>query len=212
MAHGVFRTCGALAPSALAALLWAFLSALVALPAIAQVNGLEQVLEVHTARYPEMEPDDLYKLLHQAALGSEHAVGDRGAARLWLSREIESLHPSDSETSGEPLTEPLSPDGRIVRVNLRPFLARGGDPEALLDAFVRTGEQYRGDKATLDHYCQIAIQLASERRLPFSPTELEARFAELEGQGYPAVHHTSRYNDAYRPAYRVVLRELLSLD
>jgi hypothetical protein len=170
------------------------------------------VLELHLSRYPEMQLEDLYKLLHQAALGSEHAVSDRDAARRWLQREIEALTDAGTASRDEPLMESLSPDGRLVRVNLRPFLRTGGDPEALLAAVVETAEQYQGDPAILDRYCQRAVTLAREEDLPFTPAALEARFAELQGQGYPAGHHSKTYKETYRPAYRVVLRDLLGAD
>jgi len=34
--------------------------------------------------------------------------------------------------------------------------------------------------------------------------ELESMAAEMAPQGYPAIHHSEAYLEAYRPAYRVV--------
>lgn len=181
-------------------------------PMVAQESDMRRVLELHLARYPKMQVEDLYKLLHQAAMGSEHAISSREAARQWLDREIEALEESTTGLGAEPLIEPISPGGRLIRVHLRPCLRDGWDMDQLLDAFVQTAEQYSGDAATLDKYCQSAVDLARDGALPFSPSELEARFAELKQQGYPAVHHSETYREAYRPAYRVVLRELLSDD
>ena len=171
---------------------------------------MRKVLEIHIARYPKMQVEDLYKLLHQAAMGSEHAIPSREAARQWLNREVGALGDLPTQLGDEPLIEPISPAGRLVRVNLRPYLLERRDIDLLLDAFVQTAEQYSGDTATLDDYCQGAVDLAREGALPFSPSELEARFAELKRQGYPAVHHSETYREAYGPAYRVVLRDLLS--
>jgi len=36
----------------------------------------QQILTDHLARYPLMRVEDIYKLVHQASLGSEHAVSD----------------------------------------------------------------------------------------------------------------------------------------
>jgi hypothetical protein len=189
--------------------IWASLALVAVLPVAAQEEGLEQILEAQIARYPRMQPQDLYKLLHQAAMGSEHAVSDREAARLWLFREIETLESPGPE---EPLMEPLSPDGQLVRVNLRPFVRMGGDAAVLSEAFVQTSNLYTADPATLERYCDQAVTLAREGALPFAASELEALFTRQEQQGYPAVHHSEGYADAYRPAYRVVLRELLNED
>ena len=156
-----------------------------------------------------MQVEDLYKLLHQAAMGSEHAIPSRQAAHQWLLREIEAL--SDGPFD-EPLVEPIDPQGRLVRVNLRPFLRNGGDAEDLLDAFVRTAEHHAGSAITLEGYCTRALELAREGALPFDVVEMEKTFARLKNEGYPAVHHSETYAAAYRPAYRVVLRSLLNED
>ena len=179
-------------------------------PSAGQEGDLEQVLQFHLDRYPKMQPDDLYKLLHQAAMGSEHAIPNREAASQWMDRELAMLQRSSAASPDESLYESLSPDGRLVRVNLRPHLQSGRETDLLLDAFVRTAEEVSGDPLALESYCERAVELARENLLPFSPSELEAHFAALKRIGYPAVHHSKSYADAYRPAYRVVLRELLT--
>ena len=137
------------------------------LPLAGQERDLEQVLQFHLARYPMMQPDDLYKLLHQAAMGSEHAIPNREAASQWMDRELDMLQQSGAASPDEALYEPLSPDGRLVRVNLRPHLQSGRETDLLLDAFVRTAEEFSGDRLALDSYCERAVELARESLLPF---------------------------------------------
>lgn len=43
-----------------------------------------QIVLANLSRYPRMQIADLYKLCHQAALGSEHALKDERAVREWL--------------------------------------------------------------------------------------------------------------------------------
>ena len=45
---------------------------------------ISQLLTAHLQRYPRMQLEDIYKLLHQAALGPEHAVQDAAIARARL--------------------------------------------------------------------------------------------------------------------------------
>jgi len=163
------------------------------------------ILADQVARHPRLEVQDLYKFIFQAALGSEHAVRDAAAARDWLERELREMGAGPAE----PVVEPLSPDGRIVRVNLRPYIAAGGDPAVLLEAFIRTASAHRGTSAELRRYWGIAQQMAREGQLPFSPDELRDFIARMEALGWPAVHHSEAYEMAYRPAYRVIARELL---
>ena len=209
MEHRFSKTLGLVPLPWLKACIWAGLTLVTSHPAATQQGSLEQVLELHMVRYPKMQPEDLYKLLHQAAMGNEHAISSREAARQWLIREIETLQPFAPDSLDAALIEPISPDGRLVRVNLRPYLRMAGDPEPLLEAFWLTAERFAGNSRTLDLYCEQAVNLAREGTLSFSPAVLETRFAELKQQGYPAVHHSKQYTAEYQPAYRVVLRELL---
>ncbi|MCX7609714.1 MAG: hypothetical protein N2049_10930 [Anaerolineales bacterium] len=157
--------------------------------------SVESVLLSHFARYPAMGLADLYKLIHQAALGSEHAIRDPEAARRWLNEELASL----GEGPDEPLLDLLSEETGILRVHLRPYLASGGDPEHLLRAFLRTANEFRGHADTLERYWQTAIRL--ER---FPPDEMEKFIRPLRAKNYPAVHHSPLYERLYRPAYRVI--------
>ena len=168
--------------------------------------ALRRILTDQAARYPRMQVQDLYKFLHQAALGSEHAVRDTAMARDWMDREIASL----DTAAFEPVIDPLSPDSQLVRVNLRPYLRNGGDPEQLLRAFIRTANEYPGDPAVLERFWSIAVAMCTEGGLPFPVTEMETFFAARREQGFPAVHHSEDYGRLYRPAYRVILREFLA--
>ena len=169
------------------------------------VRAFRRILVEQIAHRPQLEVQDLYKLIFQAALGSEHAVRDTNAVRNWLERELRELGAGPTE----PVVEPLSPDGRIVRVNLRPYIAAGDDPEALLEAFIHTASAHRGTSAELRGYWRVAEQMAKEGQLPFNEEQLRNFFERMEAANLPAVHHSDAYEQAYWPAYRVIARELL---
>jgi hypothetical protein len=164
-----------------------------------------RILASQILRYPQMQIEDLYKLVYQAALGSEHAVPVVEAARAWLEHEFHEL----SEGPEEPIVDVISADGQIARVNLRPYVVSGGDPSLLLDAFIRTAEEYRGTQEKLLLHWSCAERIASVGQLPFGQAELESFFGLMQAQGLPAVHHSPRYEAAYHPAYRVIVREFL---
>jgi hypothetical protein len=166
---------------------------------------LRRILTDQMARYPQMEIQDLYKLLFHAVMGSEHAINSFDAARAWLTRELENL----PEGPDEPTIDVISPDGDIVRVNLRPFMQSGGDPTSLLDAFVRTANEYRGTKERLRLYWSFTERLAEDGDLPFKRTDMHDFFKRVEEEGFPAVHHSTRYEEAYHPAYRVIKQDFL---
>ena len=117
----------------------------------------ETILREHFARYPSMQIQDVYKLIHQAALGSEHAISRSESARKWMERELAEM----GEGSDEPAVDPISEDGQIVRVHLGPFVAQGGNPETLLDAFIRTANEYRGEVQVLKNNWKIAAGIGN---------------------------------------------------
>jgi hypothetical protein len=154
-----------------------------------------------------MQVEDLYKLAFQAAMGSEHAVPSREAARQWLERELSNLPASDPE----PLIEPLSPDGTLVRVNLRTFIEQDGEVDLLLDAFIDAAAQFEGSEDRLRSYWDDIEAMARVGELPFGIDQLQKFFSDMESQSLPAVHHSAEYRDHYHPAYRVVLVGLLEM-
>jgi hypothetical protein len=165
-----------------------------------------QLLGQHLQRYPRMELADLYKLLHQAAMGPGHALADPGGAREALERECAAL-----EAGGdEPTVDPISPDGRLARVHLRPYLQAQGDLQALAEAFVATPGRCPAAPDKLTKFCACLGDLAGSGTLQLDRAQLDAYFDAIRAQGYPVVHHSQAYRGAYRPAYRVVAVELLA--
>ena len=163
------------------------------------------ILNEHARRYPQWEVDDLYKLIHQAAMGSEHGMRDKTSLRDWLLQELAQLGPGPVE----PLVDPISPDGHIVRVHLRPFTILQYPLEPLLQAFIRTSREVSPSTQRLEEYAADAILLAGKGMLPFSRALVANFMADMRARDFPAVHHSVRFSQLYQPAYRVVLRDLL---
>lgn len=158
-----------------------------------------QLLASHLQRYPAMQLPDIYKLLHQAALGPAHAV-EAGDAAARLREEMAAL-PAGPD---EPLVDVISPDGRLARVHLRTFAARGLPAETLAQAFARTACDYPGSREKLAKFCGCLGDLADAGGLPFPRAEVEPWMAARAAADWEAVHHSAGYRAAYGPAYRVV--------
>lgn len=167
---------------------------------------VSQLLDRHLARYPRMQLEDVYKLLHQAALGGGHAVGDEAAARRRLDDEIAAL----GDGPEEPARDPISPDGKLARIHLRTFLAAGGDPADLHRAFLASARGYPAAPDKLAKFCGCLGDLAGAGGLPFAQPDVVRYFADIARAGYPVVHHSQAYRDAYKPAYRVVALDQLT--
>jgi hypothetical protein len=166
----------------------------------------------HVQRYVALDILDVYKLLHQGVFGAGHAVSNQRAAREWLEKECEKLKPN----SAEPLLESVHPYDEIVRLNLRPYLAQRGNLRKLLDAFIRSAAQPRGDPETMARWWEIF------HRMTLAGNPLANRFSERTvaligrtraAEKWSATQHSPPYDQMHKPAYRVLdlitARELL---
>lgn len=181
---------------------------LVALVAcISSRSGKERFILAAVQERPGMEIRDLYKLLHQGRFGIGHLISSRAAARDYLLEEIAALPPGPDE----PLLEPCSPDGRMVRVNLRPFVRRGLDPDTLLEAMIASLQATRPDTTAFRDDWACVGTLIRSGRLSHDAGLYASFTREVANARYPAMHHSEGYLARYHPAYRVVLREQFRL-
>ncbi len=171
-------------------------------------SAFESMVAHHLSHYPGLRIHDLYKLVFQAAMGSEHAVVDAVEAERRLRAEAESVTTAPGNT---PMIDPVSPDGRLARVNLHPFKTHGGDLGNLASAFIATSCCFKPSRSALATYWGWLKKLAEADGFPFTEGELESFGNEQKEQQYPAVHHSSIYRQLYHPAYRVVLIDRIEL-
>lgn len=162
------------------------------------------LLAQHLRRYPKMQLADVYKLLHQAALGPGHAI-DLLSARTRLDQEIAAA----GQGPDEPMLDLISPDAKLARVHLRTYVGAAGDLDALSRAFVQTAREYPPSQQRLERFCGCIDDLASEGEIPFTHEDAANFIARIVAEGYPVVHHSDIYHSLYHPAYRVVAIEYL---
>jgi hypothetical protein len=168
-------------------------------------RGFREVVKEHLQRYPTMQIQDLYKLTLQASLGVEHFMEDTVAMLSYLNDELRQVSASDHDS----LTELLTPDSQLVRLNLRPFKLNSGDPAALIQAMAVTAKTFRGARKNMFAYWGTVELMAEERFIPFKKRELQQYFQKRARERFPSVHHSTAYSRSYKPAYRVVLRNLV---
>jgi hypothetical protein len=151
--------------------------------------------------YPLMELADIYKLLYQGVMGPEHMVATQQEFSRRLRAEFEAVQPDQNH----PVLEPIRPDRRLFRLNLRPYKACQSSIEQLIPAMLATSKLIAG---TLDELRAIWGEFAewcSEGRMAkFSAGDLDEFNRWLEEQGFPTVHHSETYRREYLPAYRLM--------
>ncbi len=163
---------------------------------------LAEHLKAHHQTRPHMQIQDIYKLLYQAYMGIGHLIADQDSALAYLRRECEALSTLGGD---EPLWEPISLDGAVGRVNLRPFLHSGMELESLAAALMDFAQHPPGTKQQLQTAWQDVGHLMDAGQLTLWPVqEFRDLTEQLEQNDYPAMHHSAAYRKAYRPAYRIL--------
>lgn len=160
----------------------------------------KKILIAEIKRHPNSQIQDIYKFIHQASFGSEHAVNDTATVKKWMNTEVLNLDYSVKDQ----LLDNLYPNANLVRVNLRPYLKKRFDIELLLQAFIKTANSYRGSDSTFNLFWEAAGELAKSHRFIFDDKNLDKYFQRMSDKGFPAVHHSKEYSMQYKPAYRVV--------
>ena len=118
--------------------------------------SVKRLVEYHQQLRPQMQVQDVYKMLYQANFGVEHILTDTAGVRTYV---LEELALMDTTDRSEPLLERISTSGEMVRVNLRPFKAMNLNPEALLQLMYRSAVETRPDTLTFyrewNEFCEL---------------------------------------------------------
>jgi hypothetical protein len=69
---------------------------------------------------------------------------------------------------------------------------------------VETARVRAPDPDKLAKFCGCLGDLADAGGIPSTREQVDAFMSEIAAQGYPVVHHSPGYREAYAPAYRVV--------
>lgn len=153
-------------------------------------------LAEHGAAYPALRAEDLFKFLYQSAFGCEHLVADSAAALRYVLREAEAV-PEDAAPRLDRL------DGDYSRVHLS-WLREGLSPETLTRLFCLSAKTEEGGDERLREGLSVAREMVAEGALPVDAAEFDEKHRLWAEAGYPALHHSEAFREAYRPSYRVV--------
>jgi hypothetical protein len=166
---------------------------------------MKAILKCQFELHRNIEIQDVYKLLYQAALGSEHALSDPGMSFLKLTNEIVALKIG----SKEHIVEPISPHNDLVRINLRPYVHYGGNLKILNEKFYQTAKEFKGNIEDLKIYWQEFKEFVTDSSGGFKQKDIDLYLESMKNAGYPSVHHSKNYKIVNDPAYRVVLLDLI---
>ncbi len=151
-----------------------------------------QLIKEHFNRYAEMQIYDLFKLIFHTVFGCEHLIADPSAAEQYIMREA-TLNNSPA------LTEKL---GEYSRIYLG-WLGKGLSAATLAKCFALSARHTEDGNERLESGIALALRLAENGEIPLDSDTLKGEIGRWRSQGFPAIHHSDKYRDLYRPAYRV---------
>ena len=122
------------------------------------------IIKEHLRNYPNMQLQDVAKLLHQSEFGGGHMISDKEKSLKWIQEEYNSLTLNTLESL--PLTEAIG-DG-IYRIYLS-NLKRGLRAEVLNEMFVQSAEHKKGSIEGLEAKIETVKQ-----KLPFPDSEVQS--------------------------------------
>lgn len=155
-----------------------------------------QRLREHYKLYPELQIQDIFKFLHQSALGCEHIVSSLEKATQYIKDEY-----GRGITENKIFVEKL--DGDYSRVHLA-CMDYGISAEALGEMLFLSAKKEIDGQSKLKQKLKITEKMITENLLPFNIDEFRSAAQKWEQEGFPAIHHSEVFREAYKPAYRVV--------
>ncbi len=159
--------------------------------------GFAACLREQLKSYPEMEADDVLKIICQSSYGSAHALKNRAGAYRRFRREFAEVNPEKGA-----IFEIISPD--ICRVNMRAWKYAGMPEKWLFNMFIATAENFSGGDDIFQAYLLQAEKILAPEKY--------ARLTEsLRRHGNNAPHHSGKYRKLYTPSYRIVSTRFISV-
>ena len=166
------------------------------------------ILKRHLEKYPQMRPQDCFKLIYQNELGPGHKIEKEDYSLAELIMEWYQIEADENEE----LIEPIG--NNLCRINLKKAKCKYR-PEQIHEIFAQTANLHRGRMGQFMHNMKVLKNSLHELPVNFTDEEFFEFQEWYRGRGYPAVHHSDEYRNAYDPHYRVVYQgfaESLDLD
>jgi len=165
---------------------------------------MTDLIKYQVALHPSIMPQDVIKMCFQAAYGAEHLLTDMEKVKGYFMSEYDSC-----EETNEPLFELIAPE--VCRVNIAAWKRLSLPPGWLFNLFVQSASTRLSNSEKLFfEYINTWSRFTHEngQASAFSFEEFEVVFQEYLANcknGKPqAVHHSQRYRDNEKPAYRVI--------
>lgn len=168
-----------------------------------QEQTLQGAIERQMDTYPEARLQDIYKSFYQDHFGPGHLIKDTAMVRHYLFSELEK-----NDVSYPIYYEPTGCEGRFVRVFLSAVADSLISAEELLDAFMRSANEFKEPQTEwVTEWAEIVRTIRENEIYVEGFDEDEPALTEA-AKNHQAMHHSRAYNVAYCPHYRIVRRDI----
>ena len=169
--------------------------------------AMRSAIERQLTTYPESTLQDIYKSFYQEHFGPGHIISDTATARRYLMLEL-----SEMGKTASPYFEPTGSQGDYVRVYLSAIADSLITAEQLLDAFVRSANSRQEPAASWLDKWEAIVSIIQANKMELEGVETDLPLLTEAARNNQAVHHSSRYNEAYHPHYRIVERSIFEIE
>ncbi len=144
----------------------------------------------HYARYPKLQIEDIFKFLHQGAMGPGHLISAAKDAEEGILREM--------ALAADSAPYPIETLGNFSRVPLFSL-----NPKTLGKLLFLSASEAAGKETLLENLGTVR-SLIKEKKLPFSLEAFDKRAEKWAADGFSPVHHSETFRTLYAPFYRVI--------
>ena len=169
--------------------------------------AMRSAIERQLVTYPKSTLQDIYKSFYQEHFGPGHIISDTVTARRYLMLEL-----SEMGKTASPYFEPTGSQGYYVRVYLSAIADSLITAEQLLDAFVRSANSRQEPAVSWMEKWETIISIIQANKIELEGFETDLPLLTEAARNNQAMHHSSRYNEAYHPHYRIVERGIFEIE
>ncbi|HCK99975.1 MAG TPA: hypothetical protein DHW42_07740, partial [Candidatus Marinimicrobia bacterium] len=91
------------------------------------IRQWEALIIIHMTQYPDMQVDDIYKMVYQGIMGPGHLGNNPEIILKYINQEMSRIETSQEEN----LIENISPNSEYIRINLKRFKSEQLSPDTL---------------------------------------------------------------------------------
>jgi hypothetical protein len=169
---------------------------------------ISQAISEHLQAYPHSTLIDLYKSFFQDEFGPGHLLHDTTAARDYFIMELETMI-----SKGRNEAEPCGMGSNFVRVPMDIVKDGHIDKEKYFKAFLESSIEFASpDINEWRKKWNEILEVLEEMRLEIPGFyEDKARIEKMLETGKTMVHHSQLYRDHYDPHYRIMTKDIYSI-